>query len=88
MLKAIIQVFSLTVKTQMSRYPWEIGSLKAMVYCKCGEAMEVRTSSIDDLIVTLEAFAGLHKGEGHGPCGANVARRARKRWETRNVRQD
>ena len=69
----------------MSEYPWkirsmwEIGSMRVMIYCVCGDAMQINTNSIDELIYCLEAFADTHHEEGHGPCDAQTARKARRK---------
>ena len=53
--------------------------MRVMIYCVCGDAMQINTNSIDELIYCLEAFADTHHEEGHGPCDAQTARKARRK---------
>lgn len=48
-------------------------------YCICGSKLDARSEPPDAAEFAHEAWRSIHSGEGHGPCDAVTARRARKK---------
>jgi len=57
-----------------------VWSVAARVYCSCGDALHT-TAAWLTVMENIAIFWGEHKGEGHGPCDPDMARRARKKKE-------
>lgn len=59
---------------------WTIESATLRAYCKCGGAIHLTTNpATENISFVMDTFADSHQGEGHGPCDAKTAAKARRK---------
>jgi hypothetical protein len=57
--------------------------VKVAIYCTCGDSMVGTVSPDEKAAALVQIFWKHHAGEGHGPCDAKTANRARAKAERR-----
>ena len=61
---------------------WPIESMTLRAYCECGAAIHLTTNpATENITFVMDTFADLHSGNGHGPCDAKIAAKARRKRE-------
>ncbi len=61
---------------------WPIESMTLRAYCECGGAIHLTANpATENVTFVMETFAGAHRGNGHAPCDAKTAAKARRRRE-------
>lgn len=59
------------------------GYVRIRAYCVCGAKLDASSEPPDAAEFAHRTFRDLHSGEGHQPCDAATARRARARKAAR-----